>query len=102
MDRYNIKKNITSIFENNKHQQDVLTNIYKTFIPNFNQIKKIENWPQCGERMWIWISEQFVNFDKKNHPEVHNGGLWLSGGFSCNKKLEEWEVSLENCKFIME
>jgi len=95
-----IKEKINAIFEKHKHQQKVLVDIYKLFIPNWDDIDKIENWPTCGKAMWIWISNKFADFDSKYHPEVCKGGGWINNGFSSNSKLADWEVDLKSCKIV--
>jgi len=101
MDEQKIKEKITTIFENNTHQQKVLVDIYKLFIFDWDNIKEIENWPSCGNKMWNWISNRFIDFDEKHHPNIFKGGVWLNSGFSCHPELDDWEVDLENCAFVM-
>ena len=101
MNRYDIKRDVTAIFSQVQNQQDALVGIYKLFIPDWDNIENIENWPSCGKRMWVWISNQFVDFDAEHHPDVVKGGLWINSGFSCNQKLDDWEVDLKSCNFIM-
>jgi len=101
MNRYDIKRDVIAIFDKANHQQDALLDIYRLFIPNFDDIKKIENWPSCGQRMWKWICDQFVDFDAVHHPNVVKGGIWINNGFSCDRKLDDWKLDLKSCTFIM-
>jgi hypothetical protein len=94
-----MKDQILELFEKSTHQADILVGIYKLYIPDWDNIKSIENWPTCGEEMWLFICDEFIKFDKLHH-ESYPGGLWLNNGFSTDKTLDPWAVDLSTCRFI--
>ena len=94
-----IKAMLEPLFEENEHQGVVVTEIYRKFIPNLDELEAVDGHPSCGKEMSLWLFEKFFEFDKKHHPDVMAGGAWLNWGFSTNEKLG-WEVSLETCKLV--
>ena len=96
-----LRDRIKEIFAEHDHQTDVLIAIYRMILPDWDSIKKIEGHPEAGKDLWIFICNQFIEFDHKNHPEVFKGGIWLDTGFSVNSQLEPWEINLENCRITM-
>jgi len=94
-----IKKAIEALCETANHQEELLVGIYKVYIDDFDRIEKIQGFPICGRKMWLWICDQFIAFDKRHHPEFIAGGIWMNNGFSSNREIGDWEVSLKNCSF---
>ena len=92
-------KTIKAIFEQAKHQADALLDIYRLYIPDFDEIALIHGHPKAGRELWLFIAELFVQFDKVHHPKVMPGGLWLNNGFSHGEKLKGWDVTLTSCIF---
>ncbi|MFC1814158.1 hypothetical protein ACFL03_15850 [Thermodesulfobacteriota bacterium] len=92
---------IKAIFKQHDHQTDVLIDIYKMILPDWDSIKEIDGHPEAGHSLWTFICNQFIEFDHKYHPKVFKGGIWLNTGFSANSNLKPWETSLENCTVIM-
>ena len=93
-----LKARIDAIFEKHTHQSDVLIDIYKMYFPRWDEIAKIDGWPKCGKPMALYICGKFMEFDRKFHPDVMNGGLWLNNGFSHDEKLGDWEVNVQALK----
>jgi len=93
----NLKKYIKSLFEKHEQQGDVLIALYRLVLPDWDRIDKIAYSPKIGKRFWRWICQLFIDFDTKHHPEVFNGGIWLSQGFSSDGKLSDWEISFKGC-----
>jgi hypothetical protein len=96
-----LKERIKAIFEKHDHQQDVLVDIYKIFFLNWDEIEKIRGWPSAGEALWEFVCRLFQDFDEKHHPEVLSGGAWMNWGFSIDKNLGDWDVSLDTCQVIL-
>lgn len=94
-----VKEAINELFEAAEHQEQVLVGIYKLYIKDWDVIGKIHGWPACGKKMWCWVCGKFQEFDQSHHPEVLPGGAWMNTGFSSDKNLKDWEVSLDNCSF---
>ncbi len=93
-----IKELITAIFEKHQTQGEVLTDLYRTLIfPDWDRIKTVKGYPECGVEMWKYICRLFMEFDKKFHLNVMPGGLWMNTGFSSNRDLDDWEISFNNC-----
>jgi len=101
MNEKNLKKYIDEIFQKHKHQKDVLIDLYRMVLPNWDAIERIEGYPEAGKDLWEFICERFIEFDRKYHPKVFKGGIWLNTGFSFNKKIDPWKVSIENCRITM-
>ena len=100
-DEETLKKHIKAIFELHEHQSDALVDIYKMVFPDWDNIEKINGFPEAGDELWKFIFKQFSEFDRKHHPKVFEGGIWFNTGFSSNGNLRPWELSFENCQVIM-
>lgn len=94
-----IKAMLEPLFEESKHQADVVVGIYRKFIPNYDNVQEVIGHPSCGKKMNLWLFEKFMEFDRKHHPECIAGGAWMNWGFSTNEKLG-WEVDLKTCKLV--
>jgi hypothetical protein len=92
-----LKKYIESCFERNHHQQNVIVDLYKLAFPNWDELTKADGYPQIGLDFWTFIHHRFLDFDRMFHPDVMAAGAWTNWGFSCNRKLKDWEISFENC-----
>jgi hypothetical protein len=91
---------LQKIFEKSDHQNSVIVKLYKMLFPDWEKIQRIEGFPAVGTALDAYIFNLFVEFDRKHHSSVFNGGAWINQGFSTNESLEPWEISLENCKVI--
>ncbi len=103
MERINTDKfkiAIKEIFASNDHQNEVITDIYQMILPQWNDIKKLNGHLACGEKLWCYICELFIKFDKEHHPQVMAGGAWINFGFSSDKCLAAWEINLSGCSII--
>jgi len=96
-----LREHIKEIFKKHNHQTDVLIDIYKMILPDWDSIKEIDGHPEAGHSLWTFICNQFIEFDHKYHPKVFKGGIWLNTGFSANSNLKPWEISFENCTVSM-
>jgi hypothetical protein len=96
-----LKTYIQSIFSKHDHQKNVLADLYKLVLPDWDNIQKVEGYPEAGRELSIFISKQFIQFDRKHHPECMAGGAWMNTGFSVSGNLGPWQISLRNCRVIM-
>lgn len=96
-----LREQIEAIFKQHDHQTDILIDIYKMILPDWDQIQSIDGHPEAGRELWKFICNLFIGFDEKHHPKVFKGGIWLNTGFSSNSKLNPWEISFKNCKVTM-
>lgn len=91
---------LQKIFEEANHQTSILVKLYKLLFPDWENIQRIEGYPEVGQGLWDYICNLFIEFDRVNHPECFNGGLWLNNGFASNDRLDPWAISLENCRVV--
>ena len=96
--RDELKSRIMAIFEKNDHQEQVLIGLYRIAFHDWDQILKIRGYPEVGNEMWLYVCRLFQKFDHDHHPHCMPGGAWMNTGFSVNHKLEDWEISFENCQ----
>ena len=97
-----LKKHIDDIFARHSHQKDVLEDIYRMVLPDWDRIEKVCGYPESGTEMWEYIWKLFQKFDRKHHPNVMPAGAWMNAGFSVNRSLWPWEVRLTNCSVKFE
>lgn len=93
-----LKSSIIAIFEKSDHQEQVLIGLYRMVFPDWDQIAKINGYPEAGDDLWKFICRLFQKFDQDHHPDCMPGGAWMNTGFSVNHNLEGWGISFENCQ----
>ena len=81
------KSAIDNLFTIHNHQANILIELYKMVIPDWDNIRKLKGWPEINEYTWKYICQKFIDFDRKYHPECLAGGAWINSGFSTNDKL---------------
>lgn len=91
---------LQEIFEQVDHQSSALIKIYQLLFPDWDRIERIEGHPEVGREMWKYICNLFIEFDRKHHPNVFHGGLWLNTGYSSSDRLGPWEISFDGCNVI--
>ena len=96
-DALSLKEQIKKIFKEQDNQADAVVEIYKLALPDWDDIKSIEGYPQAGEDLCRMICREFIEFDSKNHPGCFAGGLWMNKGFSMNRNLDPWEIGFDEC-----
>ena len=69
-----LKAYIQSIFSKHDHQKNVMADLYKLVLPDWEKIEKIEGYPEAGRELSIFISEQFMQFDRRTSSRVHGRG----------------------------
>ena len=89
-----VKEEVDKLFEECSHQSEVVVSLYRMVYPDYDQIKKVEGWPSISKQTSEYLFKKFITFDKKYHPTVFSGGLWMNNGFStCHElTLEDFEV----------
>ena len=92
-----LKEHIKGIFAASESQGEALTGIYHMVFPDWDRIERINGWPQAGETLWQFICREFMDFDRVHHPNVMAGGAWMNTGFSVNRELSPWQISMEAC-----
>jgi len=92
-----MKGYIESLFEKYEQQGDVLIDLYRLVLPDWDRIENITYSPKIGKRFWRWICQLFIDFDNEHHPEVFKGGIWFNQGFSSDGNLSDWEISFNGC-----
>jgi hypothetical protein len=86
------KEQIEKIFEKHTHQAKVVEDIYRLAFPDYDQLEKINGFPEAGAELNQLIWKKMIEFDRTHHPDVMSGGIWLNHGFSQNKELGPWEL----------
>jgi len=92
-------KQIHAIFETSNDQSEACVALYRLAFPEWDELKSIDGWPGIGKEAGDFIWKRFMEFDRKHHPGVFNGGLWLNSGFSTleGADLGPWELCTDNC-----
>jgi hypothetical protein len=91
-----LKALIKACFQDQDDQGNVIINLYKMVYPDWDRIKTIQGHPEIGNALWKFICREFIEFDQKYHPDCFAGGAWINQGFSVDKVLGPWEISLKN------
>lgn len=95
------KEEIDKIFEE-AADQSACVELYKLAFPDWDDITEIDGWPIVGEKAAWYIMGKFMEYDRKHHPKVVEGGLWMKRGFSTydnkNIGIGPWELTTHNCK----
>ena len=90
---------INGIFEDANEQADYTLAIYKIAFPDWDDIKAISGYPKISQETNKYIFDQAISFDKKNHPDVISGGLWMNRGFSsCDETVPDWTIDISTCQ----
>jgi len=85
---------VRNVFETAESQAEAIVELYKMVFPDWDAIEKVHGWPTCNKFTSQEIGRLFMEFDRKHHPEVLQGGLWLNSGFSTleGEHLPDWEI----------
>jgi hypothetical protein len=95
------KEEVEQIFASSNHQVEVVEALYRLVFPDYDDITKLNGFPEAGERLSKLIWDKFFQFDFTHHPGVMPGGRWMNNGFSTNEDLGEWEVDAGGINKIM-
>ena len=88
----------TVIDEICKKAPDVTTaflEFYRIAFPEFDNVKQIDGFPVVSEQTAIYCIEQLQTLSK---DAFDVNMLWLNKGFSSDKSVPEWKISVENVK----
>jgi len=92
---------VADIFKNATTQADYLIPLYRMVFPNWDNIEKVNGWPQCNKNTWLKIArlcepvDQSINKQRGWDKQLMVGGAWLNNGFSCHESpqgLEDWQI----------
>lgn len=96
------KKEVEKIFASSTHQVEVVEALYRLAFPDYDDIVKLNGFPETGKKLSKLIWDKFFEFDRKHHPNVMQGGRWMNNGFSTNENLGDWEVDVSRVNKTME
>ena len=96
-----IKKAVEQIFCESDNQSEVLSALYKLAFPNYDAIERIEGFPTVGRELSQFIWSKFIEFDRIHHLDVLAGGLWMNKGFTEDRKLSPWEISVKKTRVFV-
>ncbi len=85
-------KEVKLCFIGEDNQSVVLENLYTLVYPDWEDIEKVDGFPEISRDLWQDVSERFMEFDRINHPSVMAGGLWMNNGFSSDPSLPDGMV----------
>ncbi|MBX6424166.1 hypothetical protein [Thermosulfurimonas sp. F29] len=86
---------IEPIFEQALHQREALETLYReVFGVDFDRAKTIIGWPRVNPKDHYRLTKLFSEFDRKCHPDVLPGGLWMNAGFSADESVPEGYADL--------
>ena len=92
-------KMIDKVFNQAEHQKDYLIGLYRAVI-NFDSVKRMNHFPIVSKKTSEYIFKKAIAFDRKNHPAVVSGGLWMSMGFGLDQSpdqlTEDWNVRIDD------
>lgn len=95
------KDKVKELFEKSTHQADVTIGLYRMVFPEWDFIEQMDGFPKVNHKTGLTLMQWFMEFDRKHHPNVMNGGCWLNHGFSSDEKssnrIRDWRV--ERCDF---
>ncbi len=73
---------------------EILVGLYRrAFGADFDRATKVAEAPRCSQATWQYICLAFQRFDRRRHPDVLPGGLWLNAGFGVDESMPDWTVS---------
>jgi hypothetical protein len=70
---------------------------YRIAVPEFDNVKQIDGFPVVSDKTAIYCIDQLMAISKEPY-DVNM--LWLNKGFSSDKSIPEWKISVENVKLI--
>lgn len=59
---------------------------------DWDRVTGVGGFPKMGEKIADLAWKMAIDIDKKFHPNVMAGGMWMNNGFSTDKTLGDWEV----------
>lgn len=84
-----------------KSQDEILIGLYKMVFPDWDRIEELKGWPSCSNITYDLIAHVCHQFDRKHHPEVISGGMWMNWGFTIDDDVPDWEIDDSSCDVIL-
>jgi hypothetical protein len=97
-----LSKEVIDSFEEGAHSQaDFVLGLYRyAFGSLWDNITSLDGYPSVSSKTWLYVCECAIRVDKRFHPEVLAGGLWMNRGFSTDDSIEEWAVGFGSVREI--
>jgi len=95
-----LKQRILEVFTHNTNQQDVIVDLYKLVLPDWDQIQSLKGHPEVGMELALFICRKFQDFDRQHHPGCMPAGAWMNYGFSVNRELDPWGIAFDRCVVV--
>ena len=93
------KKQIDEVFSRSNKPGEYIVELYKlVYGKDWDRINKVVEFPQCSEKLWKYIADKAIKFDKK-HSAGFPGGLWLNNGFSADHDITGFRVTPGKAEF---
>jgi len=90
---------VKTIFDQAQHQADALIEFYRlVFKERWDDIATMERWPSVSPNTWKDICRLAMDLDKRLHPNVVQGGLFMNQGPSTAEGLKDWQVDISTCE----
>ena len=91
---------VRKLFVKCDHQADVVGQLFRMLFPEWDSIIELSGFPESNKETNEILMGLFMEFDRKYHPKVLAGGIWLNHGFSSledDGTLATWVV--RRCSF---
>jgi len=95
------EQEVNYLFHTAVDQSEPFFALYRAVFPDWDDIKSIDNWPKVNDATNKRLFDLFIKLDRRLHPDVLSGGLWMNRGFSsldAPADLTDWEVDYTDCK----
>lgn len=80
------------------HQQDFVLAFYRRVYPDWDHISQIDGYPSISDNLYCFMSRLCQQVDRRCHPNVLAGGLWMNKGPSIDRNLAPDEIDLNTAK----
>ena len=90
---------IDACFEDAKAQADYVVGLYRLVFPNYDQIASVDGHPACTQKLWTYIADKAMNWDRVHCPGVLPGGAWMNYGFatSIDQQVHVTDLQVVRC-----
>jgi hypothetical protein len=81
-----------------EHQADAWVAMYRMVFPEWDRLKSIHDYPVVNKTTGKKLMRLFIDLDKRLHPKVLAGGMWMNSGWSSlptDDELDTWEVRVD-------
>lgn len=81
-----------------EHQADAWAAMYRMVFPEWDKLEFIEGYPVVNKTTGEKLMRLFIDLDKRLHPDVLAGGMWMNSGWSSlpnDDELAVWEVRVD-------